>query len=203
VKTTNIINLTPLNPNVSLGKEDFLRQAMFPSDDKLKSIVYSDDFQKLLLTDASTKDGQDYLADYYKINDWVQIKQKLNDKGANMATRYYYLLFMVKAQSKQDNVWISFYEGLHQHASLLITLISAAFDTTNNILKFKTLSVEYFKQHQLLNFKSVNEAPHECLNKIFKRKISAPMLTATFPVKCIIMHKVEGVPPQGSVDELT
>ena len=40
---------------------------MFPSDDKLKSIVYSDDFQQLLLTDASTKDVQDFLADYYKI----------------------------------------------------------------------------------------------------------------------------------------
>ena len=69
VKTTNIINLTPLNPNVSLGKDVFLRRAMFPSDDKLKSIVYSDDFQQLLLTDASTKDGQDFLADYYKIDD--------------------------------------------------------------------------------------------------------------------------------------
>ena len=111
---------------------------MFPSDDKLKSIVYSDDFQQLLLTDASTKDGQDFLADYYKIDDWVQIKQKLNDKGAKMATRYYYLLFMVKAQSKQDNVWISFYEGLHRHASLMITYISAAFDTTKNILMFKS-----------------------------------------------------------------
>jgi hypothetical protein len=61
------------------------------------------------------------------------------------------------------------------------------------------LSVEYFKQHQLLNFKSVDETPHERLNKIFERKISAPMLTETFPVKCIIPHKVEGVPPHGSV----
>ena len=165
--------------------------------------MYSDDFQQLLLTDASTKDGQDFLASYYKIDDWVQIKEKLHDKEADMATRYYYLLFMVKAQSNQDNVWMSFYEGLHRHASLLITLLSAVFDTTTNILKFNTLSVEYFKQHQLLNFKSVDETPHERLNKIFERKISAPMLTETFPVKCIIPHKVEGVQPQGSVDEFT
>ena len=137
---------------------------MFTIEDKLKSIMYSDDFQKLLLTDASTKDGQDYLADYYKINDWVQIKQRLNDKGANMSTRYYYLLFMVKSHSKQDNVWISFYEGSHRHASLVITLLSAAFNKTHNILKFKTLSIGYFKQHQLQNFKSVNATPHERLN---------------------------------------
>ena len=34
----------------------------------------------------------------------------------------------MKTKSKQDNVWISFYEGLHRHASLLITLLAAAFD---------------------------------------------------------------------------
>jgi hypothetical protein len=64
VKTTNIVQLTLLNPNVSLGKDDFLRRALFPSDDKLKSIVTSDEFQRLLLTDASTNDGQDFLATY-------------------------------------------------------------------------------------------------------------------------------------------
>jgi hypothetical protein len=98
---------------VSLGKDDFLRQAMFPSDDKLKSIVHSDDFQQLLLTDASTNNGQDFLAGYYKIEDWVQIKQKFNDKGLNMAARFYYLLCMIESHGKKDNVWISFYEGLH------------------------------------------------------------------------------------------
>jgi hypothetical protein len=120
-----------------------------------------------------------------------------------LASRYYYLLFLVKAQSKKDNVWISFYEGLHRHASLLVTLLLAVYNTTTNILKFNTLSVDYFKQHHLLNFKSVNETPHDCLNKIFEREIIAPMLTEPFPVKCIIPLKVEGVPPQGSVGEFT
>jgi len=76
-------------------------------------MVYSLVFQHLLLTDSSTQDGQDFSATYYEINDWAQIKQKLIDKGMSLASRYYYLLFMVKARSKQDNVWISFYEGLH------------------------------------------------------------------------------------------
>jgi hypothetical protein len=156
---------------------------MFPSEDKLKCIVISDEFQRLLLTHASTNNGQDFLATYYGIDDWAQVKKKLIDKGVNLASRYYYLLLMVKTRSKQDNVWISFYEGLHRHASLLITLLSAVFDTTTNILKFKTLSVDYFKQHQLLNFKSVDETPHEHLNKIFEHKISAPMLTEPFPIK--------------------
>jgi len=204
VKTTNIVELTPLNSNVSLGKDDFLKRAMFPVDDKLKTLVQSDAFQELLLTDASTDDGQALLATYYGIDDWENIRQRLMiDKGANLASRYYYLLFLVKAQSKKDNVWISFYEGLHRHASLLITLLSAVFNTTTNILEFNTLSVDYFRQHQLTNFKTVNETPHKCLNKIFERKISAPMLTEPFPIKCIIPHKMEEVSLLGSVSEFT
>ena len=89
VKSTNINNLTPLNPNVSLGKDNYLQQAMFPSDNKLKSIVHSDKFRQLLLTDASSKDGQDFLAGYYEIDEWVQIINKLNYKEVNMATIYY------------------------------------------------------------------------------------------------------------------
>jgi hypothetical protein len=85
----------------------------------------------------------------------------------------------------------------------LITILSAIFDTTTNKLKFKTLSVDYFKQHQLLNFKYVDETPHDRLNKNFEHQISAPMLTETFPIKCIILNKIEGVPPQASVDEFT
>ncbi len=65
------------------------------------------------------------------------------------------------------------------------------------------LSVDYFKQHQLLNFKYVDETPHKRLNKIFERQSSAPMLMETFPIKCIIPNKIEGVPVQGSVDEFT
>ncbi len=71
IETTNIVKLTPLNPNVSLGKVDYLQRPMFPSADKLKNIVTSDEFQRLLLTDASTDDGQDFLADYYRINNWA------------------------------------------------------------------------------------------------------------------------------------
>jgi len=73
IKTTNIVELTPLNPNVSLWKDDFLQRAMFSIDDKLNNIVHSDEFKQLLLTDASTDDGPAFLATYYGIDDWVNI----------------------------------------------------------------------------------------------------------------------------------
>ena len=44
MKKTNIVRLTPLNPNVSLGKVDYLQRPMFPSDDKLKNLVTSEEF---------------------------------------------------------------------------------------------------------------------------------------------------------------
>ncbi len=113
MKKTNIVRLTPLNPNVSLGKVDYLQRPMFPSDDKLKNLVTLYEFQRLLLTDASTDGGQDFLATYYEINDWAHVKKKLIDREVNIARRYAALLLMVKTRSKLDNVWFSFYEGLH------------------------------------------------------------------------------------------
>ena len=113
IQKNNIVRLTPLNPNVSLGKVDYLQRPMFPSDDKLKNLETSDEFRRLLLTDASTDGGQDFLATYYEINDWAQVKKRLIDKEVNIARRYAALLLMVKHRSKLDNVWFSFYEGLH------------------------------------------------------------------------------------------
>jgi hypothetical protein len=46
VKTNNIVELTPLNPNVSLGKDDFLQRAMFPVDNKLHTLVHSNEFKQ-------------------------------------------------------------------------------------------------------------------------------------------------------------
>jgi hypothetical protein len=50
VKTNNIVKLTPLNPNVSLGKDDFLQRAMFPVDDKLNTLVHSEEFKEFCNT---------------------------------------------------------------------------------------------------------------------------------------------------------
>jgi hypothetical protein len=86
-----------------------------------------DKFKKLLATDTSTIEGQDFIAGYYGINKLVQLEEKREEDGLiqNQADSYFYLLKSVKAKSNKDNVWISFYEGLHCHAALLITLLSA------------------------------------------------------------------------------
>ncbi len=69
----------------------------------------------LLGTNAATKTGHDYIAKYYGIKDWKQLKNKAIKMGLilNMALTYFFLLKAVTYNSKKDNVWISFYEGLH------------------------------------------------------------------------------------------
>jgi hypothetical protein len=62
---SNIITLLPPNPNVSLVINNSLNKAFFPNDDTLSRIVNSEEFQKLLVTTAATKTGQDYIAKYF------------------------------------------------------------------------------------------------------------------------------------------
>ncbi len=89
----------------------------------------SDKFKKLLATDASTNEGQDFIAAYYGIDNWVQLQERGDKAGLikDQADSYFYLLKSVKAKSNKDNIWISFYEGLHRHVAVLITLLSAVF----------------------------------------------------------------------------
>ena len=41
----------------------------------------SDEFKKLLATDASTIEGQDFIAGYYGINNWAQLEEKGGKDG--------------------------------------------------------------------------------------------------------------------------
>ncbi len=82
----------------------------------LHDIIKSDEFQKLLGTDATTEEGQDHIAQYYEVaTDWKALKKQGEETGtiANAASAYYYLLKTVKCESKKDDVWMTFYEELH------------------------------------------------------------------------------------------
>jgi hypothetical protein len=50
-----MINLVPLNPNVTLAEDDGLFGPLFPKDDLLLTTVKSKNFQDLLLTDPTKK----------------------------------------------------------------------------------------------------------------------------------------------------
>ncbi len=63
----------------------------FPKDETLHDIIKSDEFQKLLGTDATTEEGQDYIAEYYEVaKDWKVLKKQGKEKGtiADAASAY-------------------------------------------------------------------------------------------------------------------
>ena len=98
---------------------------------------------------------------------------------------------------------MSFYEGLHRHTALLLSLTSSSFNLTKNEIKFKSLTSEFFCQQQIENFKFDSKKPHERLSDIFDGKEKANMLTDTFNIKAIIPKPVQGTLSINSVEDFT
>ncbi len=82
----------------------------------LEQLLGSDEFKEILTTDATTEDGENKVAEYFKIeNAWEHLLGKWQQDNQNITgfKRYYELLFLVKSKSKHDRVWFSFFEGMH------------------------------------------------------------------------------------------
>jgi len=109
----------------------------------------------------------------------------------------------VKYRSDADNIWMSFYEGLHRHTALMISLTSSAFNLLKNKIKFKSLTSEFFSQQQIENFKYDSKKPHERLSDIFDGKEKANMLTELFNIKAILPKSVQGPLSNNSVEDFT
>jgi hypothetical protein len=119
--------------------------------------------KKLLRIDATTEEGQDYIAQYYDVEtDWEALKKLGQEKKTitDAASAYYFLLKTVKCESKKDDVWMTFFEGLHQHSALMLSLLSSTFNIKENLFKNKSLNSQYFKEQHLVNFKDEATRPH-------------------------------------------
>lgn len=205
-KKKNVIKLVPMNPDVSLAEKDVLMRPLFRDDDKLLTKVKSEEFQELLRTDPTTVDGEAKVVKYFDIADvWATVKEKRTRRGhiTDSASKYFYLLMTVKYRSNTDNIWMSFYEGLHRHTALLLSLTSSTFNFTKNEIKFKSLTSEFFSQQQIENFKYDNKKPHERLSDIFDGKEKASMLSEQFNIKAIIPKPVKGPITKNSVEDFT
>ncbi len=106
------------------------------------------------------------------------------------ASAYYFLLKTVKCESKKDDVWMTFYEGLHRHSALMVSLLSSSFIIKENLFKNKSLNSQYLKEQHLVNFKDEATLPHECLNEIFDKTRNAPMITKALNVKGMVPKPV-------------
>jgi len=140
--------------------------------------------------DGTTKEGRNNIAKYYDVlEEWKTLENKNND----FLTEYYKLLFLVKKTSTNDTVWISFVEGLHRHAAIILTLLCSKFDYDNNTLLSKSLDITNFDTADIPNFKlpSNNDThltPEQLLNNINNDGGQLVMLQKLFHAKVYIIN---------------
>lgn len=181
----NAMHMTRLNPNVSPKKES-ITTSLLPFDDNYIEHINSDNFRQFLLLDGTTKDGQQAIAEHYEVLDeWNNLKDDNND----FLTLYYKLLLLVKTKNTKDNVWISFVEGLHRHAALVLSLLCSKFDYLDNNLTPGSLDMTTFEKAGIQHFKLPEDStvtPEHLLNDINNTESDyLSMLKQPFHVKAL------------------
>ncbi len=96
------------------------------------------------------------------------------------------LLRIIKVFSNNNNLWISFVEGLHKHAAIVMCLTCSTFDLEDNKLVHNSLKNKHFKPAGVHHYKESDMSPIQILNSIIKAEFDAPMLTNHIQVQ--ILH---------------
>ncbi len=133
-------------------------------------------------SDGTTIEGQRDIATYYNVlDDWNKL-----DHACDFVTDYYNLLLLVKRESHNHNVWISFIEGPHQHAAIVACLLRAKFDFDTNILTPESQSFSTFKEALIPHVQSPVEplfTPKNQLCDIVKSE--APLCILRTPISVL------------------
>jgi hypothetical protein len=123
-------------------------------------------------TDATTFDCQEYVAEYFKV-----AEQWINEKETNTLPSYFKLFKLVKQHSKEDHVWIFFWEGMHRHVAITLSLLCAdiTYDSTNCYI-YRTLITKSIKRGDIKGFADPKVPPRKLIQDIFDGKRSSAQL---------------------------
>ena len=185
-----------LNP-VQEGRESITR-GLFPKRKDLATFVRSEEFKDILDTDAITVEGETKIAKYFNIETkWIRLLEEYEeDDGKTTLSgfkRYFELLFLVKSESKRDEVWFSFFEGMHRHAAIVAGLLCSKFNHMTNELKLGSLTLKDFSGDTVLkSYKDPGISVEDHLNKIMTKQLDPPMFTNTFHLSAYIPKHVIG-----------
>ncbi len=87
-------------------------------------------------------------------------------------------------------MWISFVEGLHRHAAIIMCLTCSRFNLEDNNINHKLLKKKYFKLAGVPHYETSQMSPIEVFNEIFNGSFDAPMLMNPFSVQLLLpAHK--------------
>jgi hypothetical protein len=180
------ISMHRLNPTHKVEDEVFM--GLFPpKEDYYNELLQNECFKLFLMSDGTTKDGQDRIADYYQVGEsWEQM-----DKKKCSHERYFQLLVLVKTKSPVNFLWVSFVEGLHKHAAIILALLCTKFDYKYKIQP-GSLTIQDFKATMIPHFVDPKISPEEQIKFIMNGQESLTMLKNTFTVEVYIPKKVDG-----------
>ncbi len=152
----------------------------------LENLLQTSDLKKVLGIKATTDEGMNEVAKRYGlVNEWRDtIKESKED---DRATKYYKIFILVKTTSKKDNLWISFVEGLHQHAAIVMCLTCSDFDLKENYIDQGSLKNKAFKNVAVPHYRNSHRMPVQVLNDILNNDYEAPMLQTPFSVQVLIL----------------
>ncbi len=136
-------------------------------------------------TNATTREGILLVASHYDVKKFWEHWLSGTDQD-DYARDYFMLLKIVKIFSNNKNLWISFIEGLHQHAAIVMCLTCSTFDLEDNKLVHNSLKNKQFKLAGVPHYKESDMSPIQILNSIIKAEFDAPMLTNHIQVQ--ILH---------------
>jgi hypothetical protein len=87
-------------------------------------------------------------------------------------------------------VWISFVEGLHRHAAIVMCLTCSRFDLEDNNIDHDSFKKKDFKLAGVPHYKNPQMSPIQVLNAILNGDFDAPMLMSPFSVQVVLpAHK--------------
>jgi hypothetical protein len=146
-------------------------------------------FREILLTNATTEDGEDEVATYFKIKkQWDELLDQWNEEGKVVigCKRYYELLFLVKSASEVDHIWFSFFEGMYCHTAIVAGLVCSKFNHLTNKLEPGSLTLEDFRNGDIKSFKEPYTTVSDHLDQIMSKKFDAPMFQNRFHLSAYV-----------------
>ncbi len=132
-----------MNPQQVHNKS--VKRNIFPKQEEYFSNLFPEEgFRTFLETNATTHEGMLLVASRYGVKKVWEHWLSGTDQD-DYARDYFMLLKIVKIFSTNNNLWISFVEGLHQHAAIVMCLMCLTFDLEDNKLVHNSLKNKQFK----------------------------------------------------------
>ena len=183
-----MVSMIRLNPVTKI--DDSIKRGLFSSDVDVLSKLKNKAFKELFTTDVSMEEGETEVAKHFGVQrEWSALTNQWyeNNEEVTGYKRYFELLFLVKSKSSVDNIWFSFFEGMHRHAAIIAGLLCSKFNHTTNELMPGSLTLDDFEiEGAIKNFKRPSNTVEEHLDLIFAKEFDAPMFHNDFHISAYV-----------------